>query len=79
MMQHFSTTAPGDTTSTGIGWTQENEQERVLNKWKKLHDETQELVDAMTWVGTGSHHKHPLEVMLYDIKKLIARLEQGLK
>ena len=68
-----------DTSATTPIWTNANEQERILDKWKKLYNETQELVDAMTWTGTGSHHKHPLEVMLWDIKKLIARLEQGLK
>ena len=52
---------------------------KVLDKWKQLYQETQELVDAMTWVDDKRGHKHPLEVMLYDIRRLITRLEQGLK
>ena len=77
-MKHFPTNAASDTSTAPI-WTNANEQERILDKWKKLYNETQELVDARTWTGTGSHHKHPLEVMLYDIRRLITRLEHGLK
>jgi hypothetical protein len=59
--------------------TQDNEQERILDQWKKLYHETEMLIDAMTWTGPRRGHKDPLEVMLWDLSKLIARLEQGLK
>ena len=65
-----------DTTSIGI-WTPSNEEERILYKWKKLQQQTQELVDIM--IETGNHYKHPLEVMLIDINKLVTWLEQELK
>lgn len=66
-----------DTTTIPIPiWTNANEKERVLNKWKKLYKDTEMLIDAITWTG---HYKHPLEVMLWDLSKLITRLEQGLK
>ena len=67
-----------DTSTTPI-WTNANEQERILDQWKRLYHETELLIDAMTWTGPRRGHKHPLEVMLWDVKKLINRLEQGLK
>jgi hypothetical protein len=67
-------------TSTNPRRTVDNdEQERILNKWKKLYHETEMLIDAITWTGPRRGHKHPLEVMLWDLSKLITRLEQGLK
>lgn len=74
-MKHFPTNAASDT-STNPRRTANNEQEPILDKWKKIYHETEMLIDAMTWTG---HYKHPLEVMLWDVNKLIARLEQGLK
>lgn len=51
----------------------------ILDRWKKLYDETALLIDSMTWVDDKRGHKHPLEMILWDLTKLIARLEQGLK
>ena len=65
-----------NSTTTVPIWTNNNESERTLMKWKKLYNETESLVDSLMWTG---HHKHPLEVMLWDLTKLIARLEQGMK
>ena len=60
-----------------IGLETSNNEEMILLKWKKLQNDTQELVDMMTWTGTGSHYKHPLEVLLWDINRLVERLELG--
>lgn len=68
-----------DTSTTPI-WTNANEQERILDKWRKLYHETELLIDTTAWFETGdNHYKHPREVMFWDLSKLINRLEQGLK
>jgi len=65
-----------NSTATIPIWTNDNESERTLMKWKKLYNETEILVDSLSWTG---HYKHPLGIMLWDLTKLIARLEQGMK
>ena len=66
-----------NSTETVPSWTSNNDEEEItLKKWKKLYNETEILVDSLMWIG---HHKHPLEVMLWDLSKLISRLESGLK
>jgi len=66
-----------NSTETVPSWTSNNDEEEItLKKWKKLYNETEILVDSLMWTG---HHKHPLEVMLWDLSKLISRLESGLK
>ena len=64
-------------TETVPSWSNANdEKELTLKKWKKLYNQVELMTDSLMWTG---HHKHPLEVMLWDLKKLIARLEQGMK
>ena len=66
-----------NSTETVPSWTSNNDEEEItLKKWKKLYNEVELMVDSIMWTG---HHKHPLEVMLWDVSKLIARLEGGLK
>jgi acyl carrier protein phosphodiesterase len=66
-------------TSTNPRRTANNQQELVLDKWKRLYHDIELLIDIITWVDDKRGHKHPLEVMLYDVRRLITRLEHGLK
>ena len=66
-----------NSTETVPSWSNANdEKEFTLKKWKKLHNRVELMVDSLMWTG---HHKHPLEVLLWDLTKLISRLESEVK
>ena len=46
----------------------------TLTKWIKLRDDLQETVD---WQVDCGQHYNPMAVMLWDVKKLIERLEKN--
>jgi len=68
-----------NSTATVPIWTNDNESERTLMKWKKLYNDAVILADSVMWMEPGGQRSHGMAVLLWDLTKLISRLEQGLK
>ena len=69
-----------NSTETVPSWSNANdENELTLKKWKKLYNEAVILADSVMWMEPGGQRSHGMAVLLWDITKLISRLEQGMK
>ena len=69
-----------NSTETVPSWTSNNDEEEItLKKWRKLYNEAVILADSIMWREPGGQRSHGMAVLLWDLTKLIARLEQGMK
>jgi len=69
-----------NSTATVPIWTNDNDEEEItLKKWRKLYNEAVILADSIMWMEPGGQRSHGMAVLLWDLTKLISRLESGLK
>ena len=67
-----------NSTETVPSWTSNNDEEEItLKKWRKLYNQVEILVDSIVVWENSSNRRHPMEVLLWDLTKLISRLERG--